>query len=191
MKTFIINKLNHLSHIGKKLDCVSLLKSQEWLVYTDQENVVEKLIFLKNNKLIYSINGLSSYSEWAYISINSSLSIESDGSTFLMKIIAYDKNIIVLNLGGTQNYCFLINGSYTPLLGCNYSDIQWYLARNCGIDIFTEEQRKEYKNQLIVEHNKNQIQIVEEKRANARFRYACAIIFVVELIVIMSIWLTI
>lgn len=144
MKTFIINTLKDALNLNKKLDSIALIQNKEWIVYTDEANITEKYIFLKGGKLINSINGISSYYKWEYIQINSSIIIENDGSTLLFKIVYCDKSLLILNLDGTQEFCFLINSTNSDNKLVSYEDIQWYLIHNSNIDILTQEQRLEY-----------------------------------------------
>ena len=49
---------------------------------------------------------------------------------------------MVLNLDGTDNFCFLINETSASLSKATFEDIQWYLYRNCNIDILSSEQKQ-------------------------------------------------
>lgn len=130
--------------VGKRLDSVSQLQNKEWSVFTDEAGIKETYLFLKKGRLINSVNGVSSYFTWEYISVNSSVLIENEKSKLLFKVAVCDENILVLNLDGTDEYCFLINTTSCDNKLLSYEDIQWYLIRNRDIDILNDKQRLEY-----------------------------------------------
>jgi hypothetical protein len=149
MKTYFINTFNKVSTAGQHMDFISTIKSQEWVVFNDDKNYIEKFLFINDNQLLVSVNGKSSYSQWNYIKVNSSLVIDDDKNRYLLKLVVCNKDIIVLNIDSTDNYSFLINSQSLLLKNPTYEDIQWYLIRQCGIDILSDKQRE---------------QLIEEKR---------------------------
>ncbi len=62
--------------------------------------------------------------------------------TFLYKIHHLDEDIIVLNLDGTEKYCFLINEASPKIANLSFVDIQWYLFSHFDIDMLTSEQKQ-------------------------------------------------
>ncbi len=62
--------------------------------------------------------------------------------TFLYKIHHLDEDIIVLNLDGTEKYCFLINEASPKIANLSFVDIQWYLFSHFDIDMLGEEQKR-------------------------------------------------
>lgn len=162
MKTYLINTFKKTTTAGQHLDFISTIKSQEWVVFNDDKNYVEKFLFVDDSKLLVSVNGKSSYSKWEYIKINSSLVIDDEKNRYLLNIVVCNKDIIVLNIDSTDSYSFLINSKSSSLKDATYEDIQWYLIRQCGIDIFTDEQRDKLaeKKRLEAERKKKE----EEKR---------------------------
>ena len=141
MKTYLINTFKKTTTAGQHLNFISTIKSQEWVVFNDDKNYVEKFLFVDDSKLLVSVNGKSSYSKWEYIKINSSLVIDDEKNRYLLNIVVCNKDIIVLNIDSTDSYSFLINSKSSSLKDATYEDIQWYLIRQCGIDILTDEQR--------------------------------------------------
>lgn len=141
MKTYLINTFKKTTTAGQHLNFISTIKSQEWVVFNDDKNYVEKFLFVDDSKLLVSVNGKSSYSKWEYIKINSSLVIDDEKNRYLLNIVVCNKDIIVLNTDSTDSYSFLINSKSSSLKDSTYEDIQWYLIRQCGIDILTDEQR--------------------------------------------------
>ena len=168
MKTYFINTIKSIAANSQSLDLTSTLKSQEWIVFNDDDSFVEKFLFIDNEKLLVSVNGKSSYSKWQYLKVNSSLVIDDEKNKYLLKVVVCNKDIVVLNVDSTNDYSFLINSKSSVLQNPTYVDIQWYLIRNCGIDIFDEEQREI----LFVEEQKKAFlekqRIAEEKRKDEK-----------------------
>ena len=141
MKTFIINAARGVVSQKKKLDIKSKLLGREWRMLTDEPDIAAKYIFLKDGKLLISINGVSTYSQWQ-TATESSIIMDEGVATFLYKVVHIDDNLIVLNLDGTVNFCFLINEASSSLANASFEDIQWYLFRHCNIDILTTTQKQ-------------------------------------------------
>ena len=144
MKTYLINSIKQVSVNNQSWDTISTLKAQEWIVYNEDISQVEKFLFIDDKKLLVSVNGKSSYSKWEYIKVNSSLIIDDEINKYLLKIVVCNKDIIVLNVDSTNDYSFLINSKSFIFQNPTYEDIQWYLIRNCGVDILSEQQRNQF-----------------------------------------------
>lgn len=145
MKTFILNTLSQIPSVNKQMDCKSIIKSYEWLVFNDQQSEeVEKFIFLKDDKLLVSVNGKSSYSQWQYMRVNSSLLLDDGDNKYMFKIIVCTKDLILLKIDGTDTFSFLLNTKSNNLVNATYKDIKWYLKINCNIDIFDGKEREEF-----------------------------------------------
>lgn len=141
MKTFIVNSWREIVSQKKKLDVTSKLLGREWCMLTDDPTITGKYIFLKDGKLLISVNGLSTYSTW-HMATESSIIMDERVATFLYKVVHIDDNIIILNLDGTDNFCFLINGASKSLYNASFEDIQWYLYLNYNIDILSPDQKQ-------------------------------------------------
>lgn len=170
MKTYFINTIKSIAANSQSLDLTSTLKSQEWVVFNDDDSFVEKFLFIDNEKLLVSVNGKSSYSKWQYIKVNSSLVIDDEKSKYLLKVVVCNKDIVVLNVDSTNDYSFLINSKSSVLQNPTYVDIQWYLIRTCGIDIFDEEQREIFEKKItekksIIAEGKR---MIEEKKEDGQ-----------------------
>ena len=145
MKTFILNTLFQIPSVNKQMDCKSIIKSCEWLVFNDQQSEeVEKFLFLKDDKLLVSVNGKSSYSQWQYMRVNSSLLLDDGDNKCMFKIIVCTKDLILLKIDGTDTFSFLLNTKSNNLVNATYKDIKWYLKKNCNIDIFDGKEREEF-----------------------------------------------
>jgi hypothetical protein len=164
MKTYLINTFKKATTAGQHLDFISTIKSQEWVVFNDDKTYVEKFLFVDDSKLLVSVNGKSSYSKWEYIKINSSLVIDDEKNRYLLNIVICNTDIIVLNIDSTDCYSFLINSKSSFSKDATYEDIQWYLIRQCGIDILTDEQRDKLAEEKRLEAERKKKE--EEKREN-------------------------
>ena len=141
MKTFIVNAARGVAAQKKKYDVTSKLMGREWRMLTDEPDITGKYIFLKDGKLLLSVNGMSTYSTWQ-MATESSIIMDEGVATFLYKVVHVDDYLVVLNLDGTDNFCFLINEASASLSKATFEDIQWYLYRNCNIDILSLEQKQ-------------------------------------------------
>lgn len=146
MRTYLINTIGQIPTTNRQLDYKSTFKTNEWVVFNDKHGEVEKLLFLDGDKLLVSLNGKTAYSKWQYMKVNSSLVIDDGDNKYMFKIIVCNKDIILLNVDSTDSYSFLINTKSEALENCTYKEIQWYLKKICGVDIFNKEQRIEYEN---------------------------------------------
>lgn len=146
MKTFIINTLSQIPSVNKQLDYKSIIKSNEWLVFNDQSEETEKFLFLNDDKLLVSLNGKSSYAQWQYMRLNSSMLIDDGKNKYMFKIIACSKDLVFLNIDSTDSFSFLVNTKSIDLANATYKGIKWHLKKKCNIDIFNDEERKEYEN---------------------------------------------
>jgi hypothetical protein len=142
MRTFIINTLNQIPAVNKKLDINSTLKSNEWLVYSDTEGEIEKFLFTDKDVLLVTVNGKTTNSKWQFMKVNSSLLIDDGINQYMFNIIVCCKDIIVLNVDSTNNFSFLINTKSKALHEAKWWDIQCFLMKKYNIDFFngTEKQ---------------------------------------------------
>ena len=99
-----------------------------------------------------------------------------------------------MNLDGTDSFCFLINDTSTSLTKATLEDIQWYLYRNCDIDILSLEQKHivELERLKIEETERKEMEIKrkEEEEEQALVEKVCfgimgvmAVIIVIALII--------
>ncbi|MDE7420750.1 MAG: hypothetical protein K2N35_11130 [Muribaculaceae bacterium] len=106
------------------------------------------------------------------------------------KIAVCDENLLVLNLDGTQEFCFLINttGSDNKLL--SYEDIQWYLIRRRNIDILNDQQRGEYEEEKRKKEEQRKIEMEKAQKEEDEFtNIILFVIFGVMIIILLLIWI--
>ena len=187
MKTYLINTFKKTSTAGQHLDFISTIKSQEWVVFNDDKNYVEKFLFVDDSKLLVSVNGKSSYSKWEYIKINSSLVIDDEKNRYLLNIVVCNKDIIVLNIDSTDSYSFLINSKSSSLKDATYEDIQWYLVRQCGIDILTDNQRDQLNDEKRHEEERKKKEAEENEKDLKRMLKILGIFGVIIIAIIITV----
>lgn len=144
MKTYIINEFRRLKSIKTKKDFVSFVQNSEWIVFNEDKEEVEKLIFVDKENVLISFNGKSKCSHWQFVPFNNSLILDNLREKILFNILAYNADIIVLNIDSTNCYCFLINAKSTNLYNASYEELQWFLIKECNIDILSDLQREKY-----------------------------------------------
>lgn len=168
MKTYLINTYRNLSNTTQVLDFISTIRNTEWIVYNDDNQEVEKFLFVSDDNLLVSVNGKTKESKWQYIKINKSLVIDNGNSKYLFKIRVFNKDIVVLNIDSTNSYTFLINSKSELLVEPTFEKIQWYLIRECQFDILSDSQRNDYEQELSRKREEESILIKKNKDKRAR-----------------------
>lgn len=110
MKTYIADIIPKIQRFSLKLDNLTKLTNQHWVVIGEIGESKRVFIFRENKQLLISENGLVEKGSWEYLG-NQSLLLESNEGNFLMKHGFLDKNILVLKLDSTDNYAFFVNES--------------------------------------------------------------------------------
>ncbi len=183
MKTFIVNSVKGVVDQKKKFDVTSKLMGREWRMLSDDPGVNCKYIFLKDGKLVLSVNGISTYTTWQMATPTAIIMDEGVG-TFLYKIFHLDEDIIVLNLDGTENYCFLINDASAKIATLSFEDIQWYLFRHFDIDMLSEEQKRLNKGKLDVTLRNKELKAKEKEQDDKDLAIFLVVLGVILLIII-------
>jgi len=108
MKTFISDIIPKLQRFSHKLDNLTLLTNQHWVVIDDIGNNKNVYIFRSNNDLLISQNGKVEKARWEYLG-NNSLLIDKKDESYLFKHGFFDENILALKVDSKDEYAFLIN----------------------------------------------------------------------------------
>jgi hypothetical protein len=108
MKTFISDLIPKLQRFSQKLDNLTLLTNQHWVVIDDIGNNKNVYIFRTNNDLLISQNGKVEKAKWEYLG-NNSLLIDKKDESYLFKHGFFDENILALKVDSKDEYAFLIN----------------------------------------------------------------------------------
>lgn len=108
MKTFISDLIPKLQRFSQKLDNLTLLTNQHWVVIDNISNNKNVYIFRANNDLLISQNGKVEKAKWEYLG-NNSLLIDKKEESYLFKHGFFDENILALKVDSKDEYAFLIN----------------------------------------------------------------------------------
>ena len=108
MKTYLSDIIPKIQRFSKKLDDITNLTNQHWVVVDDLMNSKSIYIFRSNNELLISQNGKVEKAKWEYLG-NNSLLIDKKDSSLLFKHGFMDENILALKIDSKEEYAFLVN----------------------------------------------------------------------------------
>lgn len=108
MKTFFTDIIPKLKKYSNKLDNLSLLTNQHWVVLNDLEKTKVIYIFRENKDLLVSTNGKVDKAKWEYLG-NSSILIDLKEQSYLFKQGFFDENILALKVDNSNEFVILIN----------------------------------------------------------------------------------
>ena len=108
MKTYISDIIPKVQRFSQKLDNLTLLTNQHWVVIDDITNTKNVYIFRQNNELLISQNGKVEKAKWEYLGHNSLL-IDRKEESYLFKHGFFDENILALKIDSKNEYAFLVN----------------------------------------------------------------------------------
>lgn len=110
MKTFIADIIPRIQKYSQKLDNITLLTNQHWVVVDEITNSKTVYIFRPNNELLISKNGKVEKAKWEYVGQNTLL-IDTKEQSYLFRHGFFDENILALKVDGKAEYAFLVNES--------------------------------------------------------------------------------
>lgn len=108
MKTYISDIIPKIQRYSHKLDNLTMLTNQHWVVIDEIENSKNVYIFRQNNELLISQNGKVDKAKWEYLGHNSLL-IDRKDESYLFKHGFFDENILALKIDSKDEYAFLVN----------------------------------------------------------------------------------
>lgn len=108
MKTYISEIIPKIQRFSQKLDNLTLLTDQHWVVLDEIKNSKNVYIFRPNNELLISQNGKVEKAKWEYLGHNSLL-IDKKENSYLFKHGFFDENILALKIDSNDEYAFLVN----------------------------------------------------------------------------------
>lgn len=108
MRTYISDIIPRIQRFSQKLDNLTLLTNQHWVVIDDIDKTKNVYIFRQNNELLISQNGKVEKAKWEYLG-NSSLLIDRKDESYLFKHGFFDENILALKIDSKDEYAFLVN----------------------------------------------------------------------------------
>ena len=108
MKTYLADIIPKLKRYSEKLDNLTLLTNQHWVVLDELKNSKIVYIFRSNYELLISQNGKVEKGKWEYLG-NNSLLIERKDESYLFRHGFFDSNILALKVDGKDEFAFLVN----------------------------------------------------------------------------------
>lgn len=108
MKTYFLDLIPRLKNFSQKLDDLTILTNQHWVVVDEITNSKNVYIFRTNNELLISLNGKVEKAKLEYLG-NNSLLIDRKEDSYLFKHGFLDENILALKVDSKDEYAFLIN----------------------------------------------------------------------------------
>jgi hypothetical protein len=110
MKTYISEIIPKIKRYSERLDNLTLLTNQHWIVIDELQNSKNVYIFRSNNELLISQNGKVEKAKWEYLGSNALL-IDRKEESYLFKHGFFDSNVLALQVDGSSEYAFLVNES--------------------------------------------------------------------------------
>lgn len=108
MRTYISDIIPKIQRFSQKLDNLTLLTNQHWVVIDDNDKTKNVYIFRQNNELLISQNGKVEKAKWEYLGHNSLL-VDRKDESYLFKHGFFDENILALKIDSRNEYAFLVN----------------------------------------------------------------------------------
>lgn len=108
MKTYLFDLIPKLQRFSQKLDFLTKLTNQHWVVVDEIESTKNVYIFRTNNELLISKNGNVERAKWEYLG-NNYLLIDIKNESYLFKNGFFDDNILALKLDNKNEYALLVN----------------------------------------------------------------------------------
>jgi hypothetical protein len=108
MRTYISDLIPKIQKFSQKLDNLTLLTNQQWVVIDDIDRTKNVYIFRQNNELLISRNGKVEKAKWSYLG-NNTLLIDRKDESHLFKHGFFDENILALKIDSKDEYVFLVN----------------------------------------------------------------------------------
>lgn len=125
MKTYFTDIIPKIKSFSKKIDDLTLLKNQSWILLN--ENLEEKNVFIfrDNNELLISKNGRVEKAKWEYLG-NESLLIDRNDGSFLFKHGFFDQSVLALKVDGDTEYAIFISETAFNQVIHNFADLLDY-----------------------------------------------------------------
>lgn len=108
MRTFIADIIPSLQKYSQKLDNLTLLTNQHWVVVDEIANSKTVYIFRSNNELLISKNGRVEVAKWEYVD-NTTLLLRLPDERLLFRHGFFDQNVLALKLDGREEYALMVN----------------------------------------------------------------------------------
>lgn len=157
MKYFLSDIIPRLQQYTRKLDDITCLANQNWILTNSDPSVKTIFIFRKNRELLISKNGAVEEGSWEYVG-NNSILIRNCSGSHLFKHGFLDKNILILKQDDV------------------FSEYVLFLNENVFSDkLKTVEQAAEYLERNYLEENKSASDTVSPLGSVVRMFFMLAI----------------
>ncbi len=110
MRTYVADIIPKIQRFSEKLDNLTMLTNQHWVVLDELAQSKTVYIFRDNAELLIATNGKVEKAKWEYLGQNSIL-IDLKEESFLFRHGFFDKNILALKVDSKEEYAVLINES--------------------------------------------------------------------------------
>lgn len=110
MKTFVADIIPQIQRFSQKLDNLTLLTNQHWVVLDQSTQSKTVYIFRSNGDLLIAVNGKVEKAKWEYLGQNSML-IDLKEQSYLFRHGFFDENVLALKIDSKEEYAVLINES--------------------------------------------------------------------------------
>ena len=108
MKTYLADIIPRIQRFSQKLDNLTLLTNQQWVVLDELNSSKNIYIFRSNNELLISHNGKVQKGRWEYLG-NNSILIDQKDESYLFKHGFFDENVLALKVDSKNEYALLVN----------------------------------------------------------------------------------
>jgi hypothetical protein len=110
MKTFFSDIIPKIKKYSEKLDNLTLLMNNHWVIIDEINTAKYVYIFRDNSQLLIVKDGVVEKGKWEYLG-NNSLLVDRNDMTFLFRHGFLDSNVLILKVDGREEYAFMINES--------------------------------------------------------------------------------
>jgi len=108
MKTFFLDILPKIQKFSQKLDDISLLTNQHWVLMGSIGSDKTIYIFRLNNELLVSTNGKVTKGKWEYLG-NNSILVDINDDSYLFKHGFFDSSVLALKADNSEEYTVFVN----------------------------------------------------------------------------------
>jgi len=138
MRIFIEKILPKILSYSEKLDKLTVLIDEPWVVNDDSQKFT-KFIFRKDNSLLISDNGSVTLGKWDLLNKANSILLEFNNSLKLYNHGFLDEAVLILKIDGGSDYFVLVNQNKIPNLDLeNYLESK-YVNKQDGINYRTKQ----------------------------------------------------
>lgn len=185
MKTYIAHIIPQIQKFSQKLDNLTLLSNQHWVVLNEADNSKLIYIFRNNSELLIVNNGHVEKGRWEFIG-NKSILIDNKEGSYLFKHGFFDENVLALKVDGKDEYAIFVNENKHDGNIDSLSDVLYFLNSKYLKGSIDEELRKSIPSQLKEFDVTNEKDKPKEEEEDSALAYT--IIFVGLFIAVMAIF---